>query len=208
MKTLETGQDKISKICDKLRRETLEPAKDEAHLIIEAAKKKADEIILEAEKHAEQIIKNAKGQIEQERNVFHSSMQQASKQAVEALKQDIEQHVFNQELHLVLEKQLADPKVIAQLINGIVKALENEGLSVDLTAVIPKTVSAQEVSALLLDAVQKRLKNKPLEIGNFSGGVQLKLQGKRMTIDLTEQALKELLSNYVRKDFRQLIFSH
>jgi len=29
-----------------------------------------------------------------------------------------------------------------------------------------------------------------------------------MTLDLTDYALKELLANFARKDFRQLIFSH
>ncbi len=31
---------------------------------------------------------------------------------------------FNDELHLALDKQLSDPKLIANLLNGIVNALE------------------------------------------------------------------------------------
>ena len=37
MKGLETGKDKIQKICDALRKETLEPAKQEAREIVEKA---------------------------------------------------------------------------------------------------------------------------------------------------------------------------
>jgi V/A-type H+-transporting ATPase subunit E len=207
MRSLEKGQDKIQKICDRLRHETLEPAEKEAQQIIEEAKKKAEAIKAEAERHAEQLIKQARGQIEQERNVFHSALQQAAKQTIEGLRQEIEYKLFNEELQNILEKQMADPKIIAELINGIVKTLEKEGLATDLTAVIPRLVSTEDVNALLIENIRKRLKGKPLEIGSFVGGAQVKLHGKKMTIDLTDHAIKELLAHYMRKDFRKLIFS-
>ncbi len=206
MKSLEKGQDKIQKICDKIRRETIEPAKQESQAIIDEAKRKANEIIAVAEEHKNQIFKQAKVQIEQERNVFQSSLQQAAKQTVESLRQEIENKFFNEELESLLAKPMSDPKVIANIINGIVKSLDKEGLSTDISIVIPKIVSPDEVSGLLLDNVKKRLKEKPLEVGYFTGGAQVKLLGKRMTLDLTDQAIKETLSNYVRKDFRQLLF--
>jgi len=207
MRSLEKGQDKIQKICDKLRHETLEPAEKEALQIVEEAGKKAEVMIADAERHVEQLIKQARGQIEQERNVFHSALQQAAKQTVEGLRQEIEHKLFNEELQNILEKQTADPKIIAELINGIVKAIEKEGLTTDLSAVIPRLVSADDVNALLIENVRKRLKGKPLDVGSFAGGAQVKLLGKKMTIDLTDQAIKELLANYMRKDFRKLIFS-
>jgi V/A-type H+-transporting ATPase subunit E len=207
MRSLEKGQDKIQKICDKLRRETLEPAEKEAQDIIEEARKKAEAMKAEAERHIEQMIKQARGQIEQERNVFHSALQQAAKQTVEGLRQEIEHKLFNEELQHVLEKQMGNPKIVAELINGIVRALEKEGLAIDLSAVIPRLVSPDDVNALLMDNVRNRLKNKALEVGGFAGGAQVKLHDKKMTIDLTDQAIRELLANYVRKDFRNLIFS-
>lgn len=207
MRSLEKGQDKIQKICDKLRHETIEPAKDEAQMILAEARKRAEDIKAEAERHAEQLLKQARGQIEQERNVFHSALQQAAKQTVEGLRQEIEHKLFNEELENMVEKQLSDPKVIAEIINGLVQAVEKEGLTTDLTAIIPRLVSSEDVNALLLERVRKRLKNKPLEMGGFAGGAQVKLHGKKMTLDLTDQAIRELLAHYIRKDFRKLIFS-
>lgn len=207
MRSLEKGKDKIQQICDKLRRETLEPAEMEAQRIIDEAKKKADAIRMEGEIHAEQLVKQARAQIEQERNVFNSSLQQASKQAVEGLKQEIEHHLFNEELQNLVEKQTSDPKIIADLINALSAALEKDGLGANLSVAISKNAKTADVNALLLDNVRKRLKNNPLEIGNFAGGVQVKLHGKKMTVDLTDHAIKELLANYIRKDFRNLIFS-
>ena len=206
MRSLEKGQDKIQKICDKLRRETLEPAEEEGQQILKDARKKADSIKAEAERHAEQLLKQARGQIEQERNVFHSSLQQAAKQTIEGLRQEIEHKLFNEELQHLLESQLTDPKIVADIVNGIIKSIEKEGLTTDLTVVVPRLVSPDDVSSLLLDGVRKRLKGKTLEVGGFAGGAQVKLIGKKLTIDLSDQAIKELLANYMRKDFRKLIF--
>jgi V/A-type H+-transporting ATPase subunit E len=206
MKTLEKGQDKIQKICDKIRHETIEPAKKEAENIIAAGKKRAEEIQLEAEKQAEQLIKRARAHIEQERNVFHSSLEQAARQTLESLRQTIEQRLFNKELHTLLEHHLSNPKLIAELINGIVKAIEKDGIATDLSIVIPRSVSANDVNALLIEQVQKKLKNKPFELGDFTGGVQVKLQGKKMTLELTDKVLQELLASFIRKDLRQLAF--
>lgn len=208
MKSLEKSQDKVQKICELLRHKALEPAQIEANAIIEEAKKKAEEIQAEAEKQKEQLLKQAKNQIEQEKNVFHSSLQQASKQTIEFLKQEIENKLFNEELQLLFEKPMADPKVISDLVNTVVASLEKEGIMADLSVVIPRVVSADDIDSLLVEGVRKRLKGKPLEIGSFGGGVQIKLIGKKMTLDLSDQALKELVAGYVRKDFRKLLFSH
>ena len=207
MGSLDKGQDKIQKICDKLRRETIEPAEVEARRIMEEAQQKAESIKVEAERQSVHLLKQVRSQIEQERNVFHSALQQAAKQTLEGLRQELEHKLFNNELQKILEKQLADPKIVAELINGIVKAIEKDGLSTDLAAVIPQLVSVNDVNELLFASVRKRLKGRPLEIGSFAGGAQVKLLGKKMTIDLSDQAIKELLAHYIRKDFRKLIFS-
>lgn len=206
MKSLEKGQDKIQQICDKLRHKTLEPAEEEARKIITAAEKKREQIIKEGELLREELIKQAREEMEKERTVFHSSLEQAAKQAMEKLRQEIEHKLFNEELQVILDKQLADPRIIAELINGIVKAIEKEGLETDLSLVIPRLVSPDDISDLLIDGIKQKLKGKTWELASFAGGVQIKLPGKKMTIDVTDQTIKELLANYVRKDFRKLLF--
>ena len=206
MKSLEKGQDKIQKICDRLRRQILEPAEEEALKIIEEAREKAVSLQEEAEQQSEQLLKQTRSQIEQERAVFDSSLQQAGKQALERLRQEIEHKLFNQELEKTLNELLVDPHMIAKCINGMIQAVEKEGLSIDLVAVIPHLISPIEVYALLLDRAKERLKESSLEVGNFNAGAQLRLVDRRMTLDLSAQAIKELLSHYLRKDFRSFIF--
>lgn len=207
MKSLESGEDKIQQICDAIRKETLEPALQDAKKILDDAKKNGDQIVTEAKKQAENILAQARQQVEQERNVFQSSLAQSVKQSLESLRQSIETKLFNDQIQTALDKESSNPKVVADLINAIVKSIEKSGLDSDLSAVIPKSVPAAEVNKLLLGEVINRLKNKSVEVGNFNGGAQVKVIGKRMTIDISDNALKELLSSYARKDFRNLIFN-
>lgn len=207
MKTLDKGQDKIKKICSILRDETIEPAKKDAEKIIKEAQKQAEQIIKEAHKQAESIITDARHSVEQEKNVFHSSLLQASKQGIEALKQSIEHKLFNEQLSMLLESQTTDPKIISNLINAIVKSVEKEGLAADLTAIIPKNVVPKEVNKLLLEEVLKKLKDQTVTVGNFKGGAKVKIVNKKMTIDISEESLQEILASYIRKDFRKMIFA-
>jgi V/A-type H+/Na+-transporting ATPase subunit E len=208
MKTLEKGQDKINKICAVLRDETLEPAQKEAQAIIDNANKQAEQIIAEAEKTAADFHTKAKAQIEQEHNVFQASLQQASKQSLETLRQAIEKKFFNEHLLDTIEKGMTDPQLIANLIQAISKAIEKEGLGADLTALVGKTIAPRQINELLAQDVLKHLKNHSVELGDFNTGVKLKLHDKKITIDISEQALKELLATYVvRKDFRKMFFN-
>lgn len=206
MEKFEKGTDKIQKICDTLRKETLEPAKQEAQSIVAEAHAKAARIVKEAEHEAKALHEHARKSIEQERNVFQSSLEQAARQSLEALRQAIEHELFNKELEKVIERQTADPAIIVKVINAIVEALQKDGLSADLSAVIPKHVSTEQVNALLLQNVVSKLREKGVALGDFAGGAEVKVHGKRLTIDITDKTLQEILAGYARKDFRQLIF--
>lgn len=206
MKTLEQGKDKIQKICDKLRIETLEPAQQEAAQIIEEANARAEQILAEARGEAEGYLHEARKQIEQERNVFKSSLAQAGKQSLEALRQSIEKDLFNDQLVSTVEKESAKPDFVAKILEAIVAAVERDGVSADFAAILPETVSKEELARSIGAAVMKKLEKHPFTISEFRGGVQLKLVDRKMTVDISDETLKELLAGYVRKDFHTLLF--
>lgn len=207
MKTLEKGKEKIQKICDVLREETLEPAKKEAQEIIRLAQEQAKQIIENAQKNAERMHQEGKAEIEQEKVACESMLSQASRQSIEALRQGVDRIFFNDHLTALIEKGTADPQLIANLINAIVKALEKDGVGANLTAMVAKNVDPRKVNEMLLADVVKQLHGGGVQLGGFAAGVQVKLKDKRMTIDISDNALRDLLSGYViRKDFRKLLF--
>src|SRR3989338_7173519 len=120
MKGLETGKDRIQKICDTLRKETLEPAKQEAREIVENAHIQASGIVEEAKTRAVLLIEAAEKEMEERKRVFHASLNLACRQGIEALKQKIERDLFS--------KEMSDQKLIANLINSLVKTMKKRGL--------------------------------------------------------------------------------
>lgn len=206
MKGLETGKDKVKKICDVLKRETLEPAKQEAEEIVAAARRHADEILADAHKESKKMIENAHLQIEKQKLIFQASMTQACRQTLEVLKEKIEHKLFNPELAKLVSKPMQDPKLIAQLINAIVHALEKEGTQSDLSVVVSSAISARAVNELLASDVIQRLREKGVLLSSLGGGIEVKLLKDNITIDLSDETIKELVATYIRKDFREFIF--
>lgn len=205
-KTLEKAPDKIQQICDLLKKETLEPAQLEAEAIIEAAQIQATTILEQAKIQAEELRVRARQEVERERAVFNSALSQAAKQALESLRQVIGKELFNPEMQKIVDSQTTDPKVVANIIQAIIVALEKEGIKADLSAIVPRTVTAKQINDLLGKAILERLKGHSVEVGSIAGGAQVKLHEKQLTLDISDTALKELLAAYVRKDFRNLIF--
>lgn len=207
MKGLETGKDKIQKICDALRKETLEPAKQEAREIVENAHLAASEIVREAKKQAEIAIRKAENEIEEKKKVFQSTLAMACRQGIEQLKQKIETELFNRELFDLVEKEMGDPKTIAHILNAFLRMMEEKGIDDDFVAVIPKSISPRSISALLGAQILERIKKEGIAVGDFAGGVQVRLKGRKITIDISDAVVRELIAEYIRRDFRDLVFS-
>ena len=207
MKDLETGKDKIQRICDALRKETLEPAKQEAREIVENAHMQASEIVAEAKQSAASMIQAAEKEMEEKSRVFHASLNLACKQGIEQLKQKIEKELFDQELASLVTQEMADPKVIASLLNSFMKSCEEKGIEEEFVALIPKTISPRSINELLAARVLARLKNKTVVAADFGGGVQIQLKGSQITIDISDGVVRDLISQYIRRDLRDLVFN-
>ena len=207
MKGLETGKDKIQKICDSLRKETLEPAKQEAREIVENANMQASQLISEAKAKASALIENAGKEMEEKKRVFHASLNLACRQGIEQLKQKIEKDLFNQELSSLVVKEMSDPKIIANLLNSFMKSMEAKGIEEDIVALIPKGVSPRMINQLLADRVLERLVDQTVVASDIGGGVQIQLKGSQITVDISDAVVRELIAQYIRRDLRDLVFN-
>jgi len=207
METVETGKDKVKKICEVLRRETLEPAMEEAQSVVDLAEEKAEQVLKNAREKAAQILKEGDDELKKKQAVFEASLKQGARQSVEWLKQEIEEKLLNGNLLKLITKSTSGQEVLADLVKALIKAVEDEGLATDLSAVIPSSTSAESINELLGKELVNQLKEKSVLIGPMKGGVELKLHKEKITIDMTDTALLELLLDYVRKDFHKYFFA-
>ena len=203
----ETGKDKIQKICDALRKDTLEPAKQEAREILENAQIQAAQMHRDAAQRAEALVQKARSETEEMRRVFEASLQLACRQGIEMLKQKIEQELFSPELVKLVRETTADPKMIAHILNAFMQSMQDKGVEEDFIALIPKHISARMINEMLAKKVLERLDNNSVALGDFQGGAQVRLKGSHITIDMSDQVVRELIARYIRRDFRDFVFS-
>ncbi len=203
---MQPGKEKIKKICDTLREETIEPAKQEAKEILENAHLQAKSIIDEAKKKSEDILKKNREQLEKEKQVFLSALILASKQSLAALKQMIDEKLFSETLSNVLVEKTSQKEVVEKLLEAVVEAIKKEGIEGDISAYIPKKLSSEEIAKSLMKSVLERLKDKQVCVADIAGGVKVALKDQKVTLDISDEAIKELVAKYIHRDFRQMLF--
>ncbi len=207
METIETGKDKVKKICEVLRSETIEPALVEAKEILDTARKNADKVLEEAKSKSAKMVADAEQEIEKRYGVFKASLNQGARQSIEWLKQEIQERLLNQNLLEMISQSTTSPQVLSDMITAVIQAVEEEGLETDLSAIIPSAIKADSVNELLGKDLLEKLKEKSVLIGSKKGGAEVKLHKEKVTIDLSDTALLELMIRYVRKDFQQYFFA-
>jgi V/A-type H+/Na+-transporting ATPase subunit E len=207
MAELEKAQERIQAICEKIKLETLDPARLEAQVIIDDAHKEAKKIVEQAKREAEKTREETKKSLEEEKRIFTSSLEQAAKQSVELVKQKIEQSLFNPALEKWVIEQLGNARDTAKLIECVIEAINKEGLQVDLAAKIPQTFTPDEIVANLSSQILKQLKTGAIEVSDIKGGAQIEIKNKHLMLDLSDTTFKELISSFVRKDFRKIFFA-
>ena len=206
METL-SNQDKVQKICDTIRRDTLLPAELQAEEILKNAEQRAAMTLEKARQEAKQLQEQARIEIVKDKQAFLSSLHIACKQTLDLFKQKIEKKIFHDGLSELIEETTKKPEIITRCIEAILDALAKEGIEQDLQLIIPKSVSPHEVIATLVQKSVTKLESSPIQLDSFAGGAKIRIQGQHVTIDVSDIALKELISGFLREDFRTLVFS-
>lgn len=207
MSHLEENQDKIQKICSLLEKETLDPAKQEAKAIIDNAYKQAEDIVQKSHQKAQSIIEAAEKRIAKSEKASLSNVKQSSEQVIASLKQEIQQNLFNPEIKQWIETHLGNDDFSASVGKQLLSFIEKEGADADLTLIIGSQADQQKMIAAIGQDLLNRLKKSSVEVGDFKGGVQIRLNETNLVVDLSDEALFELLERFLRKEVRDVLFT-
>lgn len=205
-------QGKIQKLCAQLKDRTLQPALEEAKRVKEEAKVFADGLLQQAHKQKDEIVASAQKEIDMRQKVFYSALENAKNQAVSTLQQEIEKAVFHPEISSLLGEKLEDPGLVKQAIEVLIASSEESGTlkgdKGEKTLMLSKGLSKEAVAKAVSKKVLERLNGKVIQLKEIKGGAMLKIENKNMVLDLSDQAIEQLLFNYMRKEFRDLIFNN
>jgi V/A-type H+-transporting ATPase subunit E len=203
---LETANNKVKEICAILRKETLEPAQDEAKKIILDAEKEAEEMIRKAKEEALRIKEETKIELKKELEVHNGSIELAIRQGVSALRQAVEK-IFSDALSSSIETNMSSEDSISKAISVIFNLIEKNGLGVNLQVLLPKHADLNKISDQLISQFKDKLLKSSVQVDGIKGGCEIKLIDKKISIEMTDIAIKELLASYVMPELREKIFS-
>jgi V/A-type H+-transporting ATPase subunit E len=202
---LETADSKVKEICEMLRKQTLEPAQNQAKKIVADAEKEAEEIIHKAKEEILFMKEKSKLELEKELRVHEGSIQLAIRQGISTLRQGIEK-VFARNLDNEIEAAMGKEDAVANAISVLLTLIEKEGLGANLSLLLPKHVDLSAICNRLKQDFAEKVKKSAILLDEIKGGAEIKLKDKKMSIELTDQALKELLASYVIPELREKIF--
>ena len=199
---MQSGKQKVAQICELLKEKTIEPAQVEAKKIIEDAKRKADQIIADADTEKQKRLDQADAMIKQKKKTFEASLKLSATQCVDQLKETLMERFFSKELKELIEKGSSSPKVISQLIQTVVEGMQKEGIDGDTLAY---KIDKNDIISEILTKYKDRLKVE----GDIDilGGVIVKFIDQNLRIDVSDQALKDMVASYIHEDFRRIIFA-
>ncbi len=207
MRLLEKGNDKVKKICEVLKKETLEPAKQQAEEILESANQEAEKIIRQAQEKAAHLINEADAKIRRQEEVFKASINIAHKQSIGKLKAEIRETIFNHALLQKISQELNSASVLTNCIKAIFEGVSKFGLDADAQLILSKNLSKEQVAAAIAQLGLEKIKDKVLLKGDFLAGVQIRIEKENLTVDLTDETVHQLILEFASENLKKLIFN-
>ncbi|MEM9878624.1 MAG: hypothetical protein AAF862_05010 [Pseudomonadota bacterium] len=218
---IETGASKgINELLARLREDGVAAGREQAQALIADAKAEAAKI-REAASHDAQKIKNA-AQLESEalRRAGEDALQAAIRDAILDLKTQMTNR-FRADVHRLVSKEMAEPEFLRALILEVAgRASAQTRAKKSIEILLPHRAfnatdlkeNADDLASGLLtdfvrgiagDQVREGVKFSPTQ--DFAAGARIYLKDDDVVIDLTDEAVADMLSQHLQPRFRAIL---
>lgn len=197
---------KLQELTDKLYNEGLSKGKEEGAQIVKNAQSEATSLIEKAKAEAEAIIEKAKKEAEDTRSKVESNLQTAASQLILTTKKDIENLVISKMVDGEVKGAMSNPEFIKGIISTIAEKFSTTESS-DLQLIMPESLK-KDLEPFIKDNLSKVLKN-GVEASfseKISGGFRIAPKDGSYFISITEDTVKELISEYLRPATKKILF--
>lgn len=200
-------QKKIQEITEKIYQEGISKGNAEAETIISDARKEADNIISDAKKEADSLLKEAKKKSEEIISNGKSELKLSSKQALNALKQQITDLINGEIIHSSVSSAFDDKQFIQKIIEQAVKNWNTNAENPEITVLLPGNEEKKLVDQFIKSV--KKMLDKGIEIkadGNIKTGFQISPRDGSYKISFTGDDFTNFLKQYLRPKLIELLF--
>lgn len=210
----------VQELIDKLKNDGVIAGQEKADQLIKEAQNEASRIVAKAKLEADKLVSDATKKINQEKESAHEAIQIAFRDTELSLRSKVREAFSDQLRHLV-SLELQDTEFIKQLILAVV-GFRAHDMPQDQKAeiVVPSQLFEEDSQGTRLSQEGKQslrhfvlgISDKMLRAGielkpspDFAGGIKVRLVGKDLEMDFSDEAISTLLLKYLLPRFRAIV---
>jgi V/A-type H+-transporting ATPase subunit E len=184
---------KLDSLIEKIKKEGVDEARQNADKIIADARKQADQLVEKAKKDADALVSDGKKQVDQYQKNAEADLRQAARNSELLLKQEITA-LFDR----VFKKEVADaltPEFLNKIILEMAKGWTEES-EVEIAA---SESDAKDLEKILFSGLKKELHETiHLKPGaEIRHGFRIGLKDKQVYYDFSDEAIAEVLQSLI-----------
>lgn len=186
----------LQELIDKIRKDGVDVAENEAKTILNSAKVEAQRIIAEAQSEADKILSNAKNENMRMVKSSEDSIRQACRNLLISFRESVARElkaIINESVDSVYSSQMLE-KVIVDVVERWSINPEVQDL-----AVILNNDDIERLEKTMIRSLKERVKKgvtlRPND--NFDGGFRIVVNNDSVYYDYCEDTVVEMLSNYL-----------
>jgi V/A-type H+-transporting ATPase subunit E len=218
-----TISENVESLIERLKNEGVTAGKQEAAEILAKAQEKSDQILAKAHREAEGLINQAHAEIKQERQAMEDALGLAARNMRLELRQVLYDR-FKEEVRRLIHQELTNEETIRQLIMLLTldnaEALQKfkaKNLKLELPATVlafeeirkDPTLLAHDPLKALVQGVTRDMFKRGMEVhvnhNKAEAGIKIGMVDEKIEIDLSEEAISELLLKHIQPRFRALL---
>jgi V/A-type H+-transporting ATPase subunit E len=215
----ETTASGVQELIDRLSQEGVAEGQRRAEEIAEEARRKADELLQTTKRQADALLKQAKEQSDQFRVAGEDALRMACRDALRDLGSRIHEG-FRNRLRELVQNEIHDPEMLKKMILEVTRHATPEDAQHKTTILIPPDAIAddevrQRMEAGDEDALTEFVKGLigedlrsgfDVQLGRTSQtGLRVRVVDQNVEIDLTDEALTDLLARHLLPRFRAVL---
>lgn len=193
----------VQEFIDKLKNQGVNEGQRQAEEILKDAHSKASRILTQAEAEADKLLTDARHTIEVERKSSHEAIKASFRDTEIALRSKV-RDAFSAHLRRLVSLQLEDKNFIKELVLAIAGAKAHEIAGASQVEIL---LPSEKMEHLVLGITDGMLRE-GIELKSSTdvkGGIKVRLVGKDIELDLTNEAFSDLLLKYLLPRYKEIV---
>lgn len=212
----------VDQLVQKLKQEGVDAGRQEAEKILAQAKSQAQGLISQAKVQAAEELDRARDQVRREKRAVQESLQVAYRDLILSIKSDLQLR-FAQEVRFEIGEFVSQSQQLEKLVLAAIDRILGdtqwpEGSNVEV--ILPEhidelkdiTQNPQQAHGGALTefvfTVQEKLLREGVTLranGDQKGGIRLALEQEKVSLDLTDEAISDLLLSFLSPRFQAIL---